>query len=206
MLRSFVAVVAPVVALALAPTVAPTVALAARGAPPVGAEYREPRDERRYPDMSGAAPYQRPGYGYTLPREWMTPVYLIGNYDSYDLPDPAVGFGWSRYYDDAVLTDRYGRVYDVRYDFENVYDRRGRRHRRDRDRDYVSDAQPHWDMAYLDGQSAGYGPDDGDEETVTTTTTTTRTPPRETRTVRYVTRYENVRAPARRGKSVRKRR
>src|SRR3546814_2580957 len=33
---------------------------------------------------------------------------------SSDLSVPPAGYGWSRYYDDAVLTDRYGRVYAYR--------------------------------------------------------------------------------------------
>jgi hypothetical protein len=58
--------------------------------------------------------YQRPVYGYVLPRYWVSPSYYIGNYGAYGLPAPAYGYGWSRYYDDAVMTDRYGRVYDHR--------------------------------------------------------------------------------------------
>ncbi|MBU1257116.1 MAG: RcnB family protein [Alphaproteobacteria bacterium] len=58
--------------------------------------------------------YQRPVYGYVLPRYWISPAYYIGNYGAYGLPAPAAGYGWSRYYDDAVMTDRYGRVYDSR--------------------------------------------------------------------------------------------
>ena len=60
--------------------------------------------------------YRRPAYGYVLPRYWLQPAYYIGNYGGYGLPAPAYGYGWSRYYDDAVLTDRYGRVYDTRSD------------------------------------------------------------------------------------------
>lgn len=58
--------------------------------------------------------YQRPVYGYVLPSYWISPSYYIGNYGAYGLPAPAYGYGWSRYYDDAVMTDRYGRVYDSR--------------------------------------------------------------------------------------------
>ncbi|MFZ2997787.1 RcnB family protein [Sphingobium sp.] len=60
--------------------------------------------------------YQRPVYGYVLPRYWVSPNYYIANYGAYGLPTPAYGYGWSRYYDDAVMTDRYGRVYDSRSD------------------------------------------------------------------------------------------
>lgn len=82
--------------------------------------------------------YQRPVYGYVLPRYWISPSYYIGNYGAYGLPVPAVGYGWSRYYDDAVMTDRYGRVYDSRSgvdwdrDDDGYYDDRPRRDSGDR--------------------------------------------------------------------------
>lgn len=66
----------------------------------------------------GWGAYRRPVYGYVLPRYWVSPSYYIGNYGAYGLPAPAYGYGWSRYYDDAVMTDRYGRVYDHRSDID----------------------------------------------------------------------------------------
>lgn len=66
----------------------------------------------------GWGAYRRPVYGYILPRYWINPAYYIGNYGAYGLPAPAYGYGWSRYYDDAVMTDRYGRVYDRRSDID----------------------------------------------------------------------------------------
>ncbi|MEJ7925201.1 RcnB family protein [Sphingobium sp. AN641] len=60
--------------------------------------------------------YRRPVRGFVLPRYWIQPSFFIANYGSYGLPAPAYGYGWSRYYDDAVMTDRYGRVYDYRND------------------------------------------------------------------------------------------
>jgi Ni/Co efflux regulator RcnB len=62
--------------------------------------------------------YRRPAYGYVLPRYWVQPSFFIANYGSYGLPRPVYGYGWSRYYNDAVLTDRYGRVYDSRSNIE----------------------------------------------------------------------------------------
>ncbi len=62
----------------------------------------------------GWTAYRRPVVGYVLPRYWVSPSYYIGNYGAYGLPAPAYGYGWSRYYDDAVMTDRDGRVYDYR--------------------------------------------------------------------------------------------
>lgn len=61
----------------------------------------------------GAPAYVRPFRGFILPRVWLAPTYYISNWQGYRLPRPAQGFGWSRYYDDAVLTDRQGRVYDT---------------------------------------------------------------------------------------------
>ena len=75
--------------------------------------------------------YRRPVVGYVLPRYWVSPNYYIANYGAYGLPAPAYGYGWSRYYDDAVMTDRYGRVTDYRSDID-------------------------WDR-----YEGGYGPDDG---------------------------------------------
>lgn len=66
----------------------------------------------------GWGAYRRPVYGYVLPRYWVNPTYYIANYGAYGLPAPAAGYGWSRYYDDAVMTDRYGRVYDHRRDID----------------------------------------------------------------------------------------
>lgn len=62
--------------------------------------------------------YRRPVAGYTLPAYWINPSYYIADYRSFGLPAPAQGYGWSRYYDDAVLTDRYGRVVDARYGYD----------------------------------------------------------------------------------------
>ncbi|MGE4323026.1 MAG: RcnB family protein [Sphingobium sp.] len=80
--------------------------------------------------------YRRPVYGYVLPRYWVSPRYYIGNYSAYGLSAPPYGYGWSRYYDDAVMTDRYGRIYDHRSDvewdrhdggYEDYHDDRGQR-------------------------------------------------------------------------------
>jgi hypothetical protein len=56
--------------------------------------------------------YVRPAYGFQLPRQWMSPEYVV-DHREFDLDRPAPGFGWSRYYNDMVLTDQWGRVYDV---------------------------------------------------------------------------------------------
>jgi Ni/Co efflux regulator RcnB len=68
----------------------------------------------------GWGAYRRPVLGYVLPGYWLQPSYYISDYRVYGLPAPQAGYGWSRYYDDAVLTDRYGQVHDSRvgYDWE----------------------------------------------------------------------------------------
>lgn len=88
----------------------------------------------------GWAAYRRPSMGYVLPRYWIQPSFSISNWNSFGLYQPRSGFGWSRYYDDAVLIDRYGRVADYVPD-----------HRWDRGRDWQDDG-------YDDGY--GYGYDD----------------------------------------------
>jgi Nickel/cobalt transporter regulator len=74
--------------------------------------------------------YVRPSYGFQLPRQWMSPEYVV-DYREHRLDRPAPGFGWSRYYNDMVLTDQWGRVYDVAgYDDGGYPDGRGHSGRR----------------------------------------------------------------------------
>lgn len=75
----------------------------------------------------GYVAYRRPVPGFTLPRYWIQPSFYIGNYAAYGLPAPRPGYGWSRYYDDAVMTDAYGRVVESRggihwEDYDGGYD------------------------------------------------------------------------------------
>jgi Ni/Co efflux regulator RcnB len=58
--------------------------------------------------------YRIPFRGFTLPTYWVQPSYRINNYPLYGLYAPQTGFGWSRYYDDAVLMDNRGYVQDYR--------------------------------------------------------------------------------------------
>lgn len=58
--------------------------------------------------------YRRPSRGYVLPRYWIAPTFYIGDYSRYGLSTPPQGYAWTRYYDDAVLADSYGRVWDSR--------------------------------------------------------------------------------------------
>jgi Ni/Co efflux regulator RcnB len=80
--------------------------------------------------MSAPSAYVRPAYGYQLPQYWMTDEFYISDPRSMGLGRPAPGFGWSRYYDDMVLTDQWGRVYDVqsRSDWDRHDGRRGSSH------------------------------------------------------------------------------
>lgn len=56
--------------------------------------------------------YRRPTRGYRLPHYWTSDSFFIADFAGYGLAPPPEGYGWHRYYDDAVLTDRHGRVYD----------------------------------------------------------------------------------------------
>lgn len=62
--------------------------------------------------------YKRPFRGFRLPRTYISPSYFIGNFGYYGLRQPSYGYGWSRYYDDAVLTDRHGVVHDTVRDLD----------------------------------------------------------------------------------------
>lgn len=68
----------------------------------------------------GWAAYRKPYPGYALPAYWRRDGFSIPDHRYYGLPDPQAGTRWSRYYDDAVLTDDAGRVRDmrVRYDWD----------------------------------------------------------------------------------------
>lgn len=64
--------------------------------------------------------YRRPVRGWVLPGYWVAPGWSVANWSAYGLPQPPYGYNWSRYYDDAVLIDGRGTVYDsvggVRWD------------------------------------------------------------------------------------------
>jgi Ni/Co efflux regulator RcnB len=64
--------------------------------------------------------------GASLPPYWISPRFHIADFRRYGFAPPPPGYGWSRYYDDAVLTDRYGRVVDtvrgVEWDRYDAYD------------------------------------------------------------------------------------
>ncbi|MEO5492961.1 MAG: RcnB family protein [Sphingomonas sp.] len=56
--------------------------------------------------------YTRVKRGKRLPSYWVSPNYIISDWQLYGLGAPPAGYYWSRYYNDAVLIDQYGTVYD----------------------------------------------------------------------------------------------
>ena len=129
--------------------------------------------------------YRRPGYGAQLSPYWMDGAYWI-DAKAYRLPRPAAGFGWSRYYDDAVLTDQWGRVYDVRPAYD--WDHRGRKYKGRRGGLFGGDDYargPHWQSG---GERERFA-DAGEEVVTTTVTRENECKPRQ------VVTYENVYAP-----------
>lgn len=122
------AVAGVILALALAPGAALSQTDSRVGAPPLPKTVPPAAAmPQRAAAPVAANAYRQPGYGYQLPGQWMSAPYFMPNYQFYRLPRPAAGFGWSRYYNDAVLTDRYGRVYDWRSDVDWGRDPRQRR-------------------------------------------------------------------------------
>lgn len=83
--------------------------------------------------------YRRPVRGWTLPGYWIGGGFRIADWSNWGLSSPPYGYDWVRYYDDAVLIDRHGRVWDsvngVEWDRDEGY-------RDDRDDDaYGYDAE-----------------------------------------------------------------
>lgn len=77
----------------------------------------------------GWAAYRAPRRGWRVPSYWAAPRFYITDWDAYGFSAPPQGYYWSRYYDDAVLIDGRGEVYDtvggVDWDgYEHGYDER----------------------------------------------------------------------------------
>lgn len=68
----------------------------------------------------GWAAYRRPVRGWRVPNYWLSPNFAIADYAYFGFATPPSGYRWTRYYDDALLIDERGRVYDsvsnVRWD------------------------------------------------------------------------------------------
>jgi Ni/Co efflux regulator RcnB len=58
----------------------------------------------------GLSAYRTPVRGFVLPSYWMQPNFYIEDYARFGFAAPQDDFGWSRYYDDAVLTDSTGHL------------------------------------------------------------------------------------------------
>ena len=67
--------------------------------------------------------YRRPSRGFRLPTYWISPNFFVSDFGGYGLYAPPQGYGWQRYYDDAVLVDPRGRVRDSVYgvDWDGAY-------------------------------------------------------------------------------------
>jgi Ni/Co efflux regulator RcnB len=98
------------------PSARPVVATSTVGVPPARAARWGSRVGGRW--WGGAnAPggwqaYRRPVRGMVVPTYWNDRRFAVEDWANYPLPQPPVGYRWSRYYDDAVLIDPRGAVYD----------------------------------------------------------------------------------------------
>lgn len=86
----------------------------------------------------GWSAYRRPVRGWAVPVYWNTPRFYVSDWSSYGLAQPPYGHNWVRYYDDAVLIDTRGSVYETVGDIDwDRYDREAEDDRYD-DRVYAS--------------------------------------------------------------------
>jgi hypothetical protein len=94
--------------------------------------------------------FRQVGRGGTVPPFWFGPSFHVRNYGLYGFPQPFQGGRWVRYYDDALLIDRDGRVHDSRPGYD--WDRYGERW------SYGEDGIPEY------AGDRDYAPGDGDYE------------------------------------------
>ncbi|WP_156361895.1 RcnB family protein [Sphingomonas sp. Leaf343] len=73
----------------------------------------------------GWTAYRQPYAGWALPRYWVQPGFAVRDWPAYGLAQPQPGRRWSRYYDDAVLIDERGSVYDTVGGIDWDHDERG---------------------------------------------------------------------------------
>ena len=73
--------------------------------------------------------------GFFVPPMWFGPQFYVGNWQTYGFPAPARDQRWVRYYDDAYLVDRDGRIRDARHGLD--WDQYGERWQ-------VADGIPHY--------------------------------------------------------------
>jgi Ni/Co efflux regulator RcnB len=112
--------------------------------------------------------------GGFVPQFWWGPQFIVQDWGMYGFPQPHAGTRWIRYYDDALLIDREGRVRDGRYGYE--WDRHQDRWGADRNGVpvYVGDGdfQPErWDYEWAEhcdrdgcGDGSAYAEGYGDDE------------------------------------------
>jgi hypothetical protein len=85
----------------------------------------------RHPGMPGQVHHRRFNHirridrGGFVPGFWFGPQFHIQNWGMYGFSQPSDGGRWVRYYDDAYMIDRDGRVRDSRHDMD--WDRYGER-------------------------------------------------------------------------------
>jgi Ni/Co efflux regulator RcnB len=100
---------------------------ASRGAPAAVQMHRQVRDMRHGAPHQGRRFHhiRRIDRGGMVPQFWRGPQFVVHNWGMYGFPQPMHGARWIRYYDDALLVDRYGRVHDGRYgwDWDRYADR-----------------------------------------------------------------------------------
>jgi hypothetical protein len=85
---------------------------------PVTREVR--REFRHHGSVQGRrfARFHRVNRGGFVPQFWWGPQFIVRNWGHHGFPQPFQGGRWIRYYDDALLIDRYGRVHDARSDWD----------------------------------------------------------------------------------------
>jgi Ni/Co efflux regulator RcnB len=114
---------------------------------------RTPGQGRRFTHI------QRINRGGIVPSFWFGPQFVVRNWGGYGFPQPMHDRRWVRYYDDALLIDRSGRVHDGRYGMD--WDRYGD------DWDYDDRGIPvysgDYDDDYRDGRDR-YDDDDYDRD------------------------------------------
>lgn len=57
--------------------------------------------------------YRPPVRGYIVPSFWLSPAYAVPDWEVYGFARPGAGRQWVRYYDDALLVDGRGMIYDT---------------------------------------------------------------------------------------------
>jgi len=136
--------------------------------PPHHPGMRPPVVGRPNPGMHHRFPHiRRINRGHFVPQFWWGPQFHVQNWGLYGFSQPYEDTRWIRYYDDAYLIDREGRVRDGRYGLD--WDRYGERWDYERGiPEYVGDGdfQPDdRDYAWVEGSDERYAEaEDGDQD------------------------------------------